>query len=133
MPHIGEFLTPPVLKSSGAAGVGYSTGAGGTVTQATSKATDVTVNKLSGKITTHDASLVAGSIVRFLVNNSLVEDTDVVVAHRSIGGTGGAYNIWCDNVVTGGGGFRLNIKNETAGALAEAIDINFVVIKGSTA
>ena len=40
-------------------GIGYATGAGGTVTQATSKSTAVILNKLTGAITMNAASQAA--------------------------------------------------------------------------
>ena len=59
------------------AGLGYGTGAGGTVTQATSKSTAVTLNKPTGQITTHNAALAADTTVSFLVNNSLITTSDL--------------------------------------------------------
>ena len=44
-------------STSDTAGVGYGTGAGGTATQTTSKATGVTLNKICGTITMDSASL----------------------------------------------------------------------------
>lgn len=45
----------------GTGGIGYQTGSGGTVTQATSKSTAVTLNKLSGRITLNAEALAAGA------------------------------------------------------------------------
>lgn len=45
--------------------IGYSSAAQGTVTQATSKSTGVTLNKSMGKITMNAASLGAGASVTF--------------------------------------------------------------------
>jgi hypothetical protein len=45
---------------------GYITGEGGTVAQATSKATAVTLNKKCGQITMHNASLAADTTVTHL-------------------------------------------------------------------
>jgi hypothetical protein len=42
-------------------GLGYSTGAGGAITQGTSKSTAVTLHKVCGSITMHNAALAAGA------------------------------------------------------------------------
>lgn len=57
--------------------IGYSTGAGGAVTQATSRTTAVTLNKPCGAITLVSAAGSA-SWQSFTVNNSLVAATDVI-------------------------------------------------------
>jgi hypothetical protein len=107
---------------------GYTTGAGGAVTQATNKATGVTLNKLAGQITTSNAALAAGAEVTFVVTNNTVAATDVpCVAHAS-GGTAGAYDVFVSAVAAGS--FSVTISNMSAGSLSQAIVINFVVIKG---
>lgn len=109
---------------------GYTTGAGGTVTQLTNKGTGVTLNKLSGQITTSNAALAAGAEISFIVTNNQVAATDCpCVAHAS-GGTAGAYDVFVTTVSAGS--FRITISNMSAGSLSEAIVINFVVIKGAS-
>lgn len=109
---------------------GYTTGAGGTVTQATSKATGVTLNKLSGQITTHNAALAAAAEVTFVVTNNTVSVGDVPCVAHGTGGTAGAYDVFVSAV--GNGSFSITIGNMSAGSLSQAIVINFVVIKGAT-
>lgn len=73
------------LKSSSAsAGVGYATGAGGTVTQATSRTTGVTLNKTTGAVTLVSA---AGSTSwqTFTVTNSAVAATDTIIVNQQSG------------------------------------------------
>ena len=112
--------------------LGYATGAGGTVTQDTSKSTPVTLNKLSGRITTHNAQLNRDTSVSFVVNNSLVAATDVVVVNIQSGATLGAYELDIDGVVAGS--FTLSLRNHLSNVdLSEAVTLNFVVIKGVTA
>ena len=111
-------------------GLGYGTGAGGTVTQATSKTTAVTLNKPTGQITTNTASLAAGAVVTFAVNNSLVNQYDVPVLAIGSVGTGSAYEAWVSYVFNGY--FYITLKNITAGALAEAVKINFAIIRGAS-
>jgi hypothetical protein len=98
----------------------------GTVTQATSKSTGVTVNAASGQITMNNASLAAAAEVSFTVTNSYVKATDVVAVSIKSGATAGAYAITVDAVATGS--FQISISNQSAGALGEAIVINFVIL-----
>jgi hypothetical protein len=129
----GAVLSSSSIKSSSASGgVGYDTGAGGTVTQLTSKATSVTLNKTCGKITTHNASLANNTTVSFTVSNTSVGANDCVIPSiaSSGGHTPGAYIIWIDQVAANS--FTINLRNVSGGALAEILDINFAVIKGVT-
>lgn len=119
-------LNRPLLGSAGSA-VGYSTGAGGTVTQATSKSTGVTLNKRCGQITMNNASLAAAAEVSFTFTNSTIAATDVVVTAISSGATAGAYNTHVDAIAAGS--CRISISNFSAGPLSEAIVLNFAVIK----
>ena len=58
--------------------LGYSTDAQGAVTQLTSKATGVTLNKSCGQITLNDAALAATTNVTFTLTNSLIGVKDVL-------------------------------------------------------
>lgn len=116
---------------SGSVGVGYGTGAGGTVTQATSKSTGVTLSNLSGAITMNAASLAAGASVGFLVTNTLCAATDVPVVAIKSGATADGYETSVDAVNTGS--FRISVRNKTGGALAEAIVLNVNIFKGVSA
>jgi len=110
--------------------VGYSSAAQGTVTQATSKSTGVTLNKSMGKITMNAASLGAGASVTFTLTNSTISANDVVIASISGGGTAGAY--WPYVSSQAAGSAVIGLYNGTAGALAEAVVINFAVIHGAS-
>lgn len=113
---------------SGATGVGYGTGAGGAVTQATSKSTGVTLNTPCGQITLNSASLAASSRVNFTLTNSAIAATDVVAVSASSGVvTSGNYTIGVDAVAAGS--CRIFLLNNTSGALAEAVVLNFAVLK----
>ena len=109
---------------------GYITGEGGTVTQATSKATAVTLSKKCGQITMHNASLAADTTVSFTLTNTTIVATDLLVLNHVSGGTAGAYLL---NAQAGAGSASINVRNVTAGALGEAIVIGFAVIKAVTA
>jgi hypothetical protein len=123
----GNFVKSGYIKSSGTGGIGYATGAGGTVTQGTNKATGVTIDKPCGTITTHNATLNAATIVSFAVTNSCVAATDVIAIQHDSGGTLGSYTINPSTVAAGS--FAINIRNNTAGNLGEALVLRFAVIK----
>ena len=126
-----------VLSTNSTGGVGYATGAGGTVTQITNRSTGVTINKICGKIQTDTTSLAAGASAEFTVTNSTVAIGDVVVvAIRSgssnVAGTAGVTSVVVVTVVAGS--FILSVNNEsTTTAETGAIIINFAVIKAVTA
>ena len=114
----------------GSSEIGYSSAAQGTVTQATSKSTGVTLNKSMGKITMNAASLAAGASVTFTLTNSTISANDVVIASISGGGTAGAYWPYVSSQTTGSA--VIGLWNSTGGALAEAVVINFAVIHGAS-
>jgi hypothetical protein len=109
---------------------GYITGEGGTVTQATSKATAVALSKKCGQITMHNASLAAATTVSFTLTNTTIAATDLLVLNHVSGGTAGSYLL---NAQCGAGSATINVRNISAGALAEAIVIGFAVVKAVTA
>lgn len=108
-------------------GIGYGTGAGGTVTQATSKVTAVTLNKPCGRITTHNAALDYGDNAPFVVNNSLVSAGDTVAV--SVDNNANYIALLLYTTV---GSFRISLVNiyPSTTSLSEAVGINFTVIKG---
>lgn len=120
------------ITSSGAtAGIGYATGAGGTVTQITSKATGVTLNTITGHITMHNAALAAATNVTFVFTNSAIGADDSIIIHHRSAGTTGAYDVWASNVAAGS--CSITVRNQTAGSLSEAIVLKFSIIKGVSA
>lgn len=124
--------TGAVTSSGATSGVGYATGAGGTVTQLTSKSTGVTLNKASGQITMNAASLAASAVVSFTVTNSAVAASDTINLNLASGNaTAGTYRYWIDKVAAGS--FVIAVENRSAGALGEALVLNFAVIKGASA
>lgn len=125
---LGDLLLKTANK-----GLGFTTGAGGAVTQATSITTGVTLSKMCGTITTVSSTLAAGADATFTVTNTDVAATDTVVACiKSYGGT--ADGIPVVNVTAvAAGSFDLNIRNTGAVTLDAVILINFAVIKGVAA
>jgi hypothetical protein len=110
--------------------LGYSAAAQGTVTQATDKSTSVTLNRSMGRITMNAASLAATTTVSFTLTNSLISVNDTIIVNISGGGTAGAYIASVSSMAAGSVVFAL--RNLTAGALAEAIILNFSVIHGAS-
>ena len=111
-------------------GVGYSTGSGGAVTQATSKSTGVTLNKPTGTITMNNESLAAGAVATFTFTNGNLNGNDMVVINHKSGGTLGAYGF---AVTPSLGSCTVYVRNNTGGSLAEAIVLQFAVIKSAVA
>lgn len=129
----GNVLTPRAVLSRGpTAGVGYATGAGGAVTQATNRTTGVTLNTVTGAITTNTASLAAGASATFIVTNSAIAVTDTIVVSVRSGQTNKETSVAVTRVAAGA--FDITVHNQHA-ATAEvgAIIINFTVIKGVAA
>ena len=109
---------------------GYVTGEGGTVTQATSKSTAVTLSKKCGTITMNNAALAADGIVSFTLTNTTIAATDVIVLNHASAGTAGKYAL---NAAAGAGSAVITVTNISAGSLSEAIVIRCAVIKAVTA
>ncbi len=103
---------------------------GGTVTQATSKATGVTLNAASGQITLNAAALAAAAEVSFVVTNSEISATDVVVVNHASAGTAGSYLAQANTLAAGS--FKITVANVSGGSLSEAIVLNFVALKGAS-
>lgn len=110
-------------------GIGYGTGAGGTVSQATSKTTGVTLNKTAGRITMNAAALAAATSVEFTLTNSTIALEDVLdIAVQS------PVSKYTANVVgKTAGTCIIRVTNYTGGSLSEAVLMNFAVIKAPIA
>lgn len=118
---------------SAGAKIGYSRG-GSTVTQTTSRATGVTINALSGTITTDTTSLAAEASAVFVVTNNQVAIGDVVVVSIRSGKVALNTSVQVDAVAAGSFSIAV-INNNVAAGTAEtgAIIINFAVIKAVSA
>jgi hypothetical protein len=107
--------------------IGYSAAAQTAVTQLTSKSTGVTVNTSAGQITMDAASLAATTNVTFTLTNNRLSGKDVIIVNvASANATAGAYNCWVSSMLAGSA--TITLRNITAGALAEAVVINFAII-----
>lgn len=100
----------------------------GTVTQTGNKTTAVTLDKMSGRITMANSALAAGAEVSFVVNNSVVQGTDIIIVNIQGGGTAGAYLISVGSISNGS--FTITVSNVSTGSLSQAVAINFLVING---
>jgi hypothetical protein len=119
--------TGAILSNSSSAGAGYSTGAGGTVTQATSRTTGVTINKISGAITLVSAAGTS-SYTTFTVTNSTVAATDVIIVNQKSGTD--KYEAFVSNVAAGS--FNITFS-DVSGTTTEQPVFNFAVIKAVAA
>jgi hypothetical protein len=110
-----------------AGGLGYGTGSGGAVTQATSRTTGVTLDKANGAITLVSA---AGSVTyqSFTVTNSTVAATDTVIVSQK---SGTDLNMIFVTAVAAGS-FRISFAT-TGGTTTEQPVFNFAVIKAVAA
>lgn len=118
------------LHSSGpTGGIGYITGAGGTVTQITSRTTTVVLNRPTGQITTTADSMAALTPTTFTVTNSSVAATDNIVLTKVSGDIDTVANV---NSI-GSGSFTVTLYNRHAtDADTTAFVFNFIALKGST-
>ena len=108
--------------------LGYTTAAQGTVTQATSKATGVTLNKSAGRITMDAAALANGVAVSFTLTNSLISTNDVLILCVSGGAVLDpvAYTAYTSSLAVGSA--VVTLRNLSATSRSEAVVINFALL-----
>ena len=119
------------------AGVGYATGAGGTVTQLTSRTTAVTLDKICGQITMVAGTLSGHEADEFTLNNTSISSTDTVVVSIASGCTAATrkyYTCTVTSVSTNSCTISVgNNDNSTVPASGtDAPVISFAVIKAVT-
>jgi hypothetical protein len=117
-----------VVSTDPSAGVGYATGAGGTVTQITSRTTPVTINKICGSITLVSASPVLNTWVSLTVNNTTIGLTDTIALSYS--GGSNTYII-TPGIIVAGTSFTINLVSILGIAIDQPV-INFSIIKSVT-
>jgi hypothetical protein len=112
-----------VTTNGPTAGLGYAAGAGGAITQITSRTTGVTLNKVAGAITLFTA---AGSATAtsFTVTNSAVAATDTIVLSVK----SGTNKYLCFVTAVAAGSFEITFYT-TGGTSSDAPVINFAVLK----
>lgn len=113
----------------------YVLGSGGQITQATSKSTAIATNVLCGQITMAASSLAANTSVSFSMVNANIAATDIVLVNAAnVGGvapTANTYSVSCDAVLSGE--CRIQVRNISGSAAAEALVLNFAIIKAVNA
>ena len=117
-----------ITSNSATAGVGYRAGAGGTVTQNTDKTTPVTLNTVTGEITMSAAQLGGDSTVSFILNNSTIINTDLIVLNQISDANIGLYSF---NGRCNSGNATISVHNMTNNNRSDAIVIRFAVIRGA--
>jgi len=125
----GNLTSSGSLRVSGSgSAIGYSTGAGATVTQLTNRSTGVSIATATGSITLFSSTTSAGQVTSFTVTNTGLTANDTVnLAQRT--GTG-VYFLGVTNITTNS--FVISVFTPAAVGSAEAPVINFTVIKGAT-
>jgi predicted ThiF/HesA family dinucleotide-utilizing enzyme len=124
------YLDPEFSTCYATEELGYASAAQGTVTQATSKSTAVTLDKSMGRITMNNASLATATNATFTLNNSLISANDTVILTISGGqATAGSYNVFANALASGS--VSITLRNISGGSLSEAVVINFCVIHGA--
>ena len=118
-----------LLLTSGTGALGYGAGAGGTVTQLTSKSTDVTLNKPSGTIIMHNGIIGANQSAYFCVNNSMFGRQDIV----ALTGKDWSSRYMIENTNNTTNAFCIRVTNITAESYSDPIEISFAIIKGVNA
>lgn len=116
------------LKVKGTGGLGYAFG--GAVTQLTSRDTGVTLDTPSGTITLFSTTVTAGTMNKFTLTNSCITALDVVVVGVRASNSG-TFNVFVNR--TNAGVCDIVVQNLVTVATAQAVHINFAVIKGANA
>jgi hypothetical protein len=108
--------------------LGYTAAAQGTVTQATSKSTAVTLNRPAGRITMNNAALAGNTAVSFTLNNSFISANDIVILNISAGAVADAtaYTVYVSSMTTGS--VVITVRNLTGTSQSEALVINYALI-----
>lgn len=118
-------------------GAGYAAGAGGTVTQITSRTTGVTLNQACGEITLVAGSLAGHEADEFTLTNSEIGANDVVIVNIK-SGAGAAERKYYTVTVTSvsAGSCTISIGNNDNGPVpatgTDTLVLSFAVIKGVT-
>ena len=132
-PTSGNLANLTLKSASPTIGVGYSSGAGGSVTQLSSKSTGVTLNNVCGRIITSNENLVAGTAVSFVFTNSTISITDTITSSFSSSNaiTNYAYLITFADIANGS--CVVVIRNLDGSNHAEVLAINYTIHKSVTA
>jgi len=117
--------------------MGYGAGDGGTVTQLTSRTTGVTLNALSGQITLFSAQIAGHEADEFILTNSTIAATDVVVVNISSSAAGDKkfYTLTVTDISAGS--CTISVGNNDNATIpsggAESPTLTFMVLKAANA
>lgn len=125
-----------ISSSSTSDGIGYSTGAGDSLTQTTSVTnTVISAGRMTGQITLFSGGVYATGITQFTFTNPSIAATDHVIVTQinGLAANMGAYNF---TATPSAGSAIIRIRNLTAGTLTEtasAIVLKYTIIKSVNA
>lgn len=120
------------IKVAGSSGMpSNAIGSGGSISQSGSKTANVTLNGSTGRVTTDNASLAAGATVAFLILNSFVSAFDTAIVNLAVAGAYDPANYEVKAIVQSGA-LTVYLKNVSGGSLANAVSLNFSLIKGGS-
>lgn len=128
-----SFLTVKggVQSTSPSKPVGYAVGAGGAVTQTTTRATGVTLSFVTGKITTDTTSLAAGAAATFTVTNTKMGINYIPQVSIRSGATTDQTKVYVTAIANGS--FNITVENNHAStAEVGAIVINFAIFAATS-
>lgn len=133
--------TPASIKGTtveATTSIGYPVGTGGSVVQATSRTTGVTLNKITGQITLYAGSLGGHDADEFTLTNSTIAANDVVALCIKSGVDAATRKYYQVHVVSTAAGSCVisvgNIDNATIPASStDSPVLQFVVLKGAVA
>ena len=109
--------------------IGYAVGTGGSVTQASSVNTAVTLNKPCGKITMFAHDFSNNDIQSFQFNNSFIKEDDIIVTNIRSGSN--KLNSQVDEVEDGNCNITIaDLHNQSTGVIT--VVVNYAVIKGDS-
>ena len=109
--------------------IGYAVGTGGSVTQASSVNTAVTLNKPCGKITMFAHDFSNNDIQSFQFNNSFIKEDDIIVTNIRSGSN--KLNSQVDEVEDGNCNITIaDLHNQSTGVIN--VVVNYAVIKGDS-
>lgn len=116
---------------------GYATGAGGTVTQLTSRTTGVTLNQACGEITLVAGTLAGHGADEFALTNSEIAASDVVIVNIKSGAAAGTRKYYTVGVTSvSAGSCTISVGNNDNGTIPSAgtdtLVLSFAVVKGVT-
>ena len=100
---------------------------GGNVTQLTNKSTPVTCNGRTGRITTSSSALGGSGSVTFTVNNTYVEQYDLIILNVKDPVRANTYHAQVNGVGTNS--FNIMIRNVDNNSHSDAIVLSFAVIQ----